>query len=94
MIRNGCAIKKHAQLEKFCGPPPLSNLKGNCAVLFVRIHTAQPEPMGGSRAGSLTLEPIGHRGRGHIQKAIPLSILKLSPYSKRVKCSIESTGQH
>ena len=85
MIRNGCAIKKHAQLGKFCGPPPLSNLKGNCA---------QPEPMGGSRAGSLTLEPIGHRGRGHIQKAIPLSILKLSPYSKRVKCSIESTGQH
>ena len=50
--------------------------------------------MGGGRAGSLTLEPMGNRGRGHVQKAIPLLILKLPPYCKRVKCSIESTGQH
>ena len=60
----------------------------------MHIHTAQPESMGESRAGSLTLEPMGDRGRGHVQKAIPLLILKLSPYSKRVKCSMESTGQH
>ena len=51
----------------------------------MRIHAAQPEPMGGSRAGSLTLGPMGRQGRGHVQKAIPLLILKLSPYSKGVK---------
>ena len=32
--------------------------------LFVRILTAQPEPMGGSRAGSLTLGPMGRWEKG------------------------------
>ena len=27
MFRNGCVIKKHAQLRKIRCPPPLSNLK-------------------------------------------------------------------
>ena len=27
MFRNGCVIKKNAQLRKICCPPPLSNLK-------------------------------------------------------------------
>ena len=34
--------------------------------LCVRIHTVQPEPMGGNRAGSLTLGPMGQKGRGHV----------------------------
>ena len=34
--------------------------------LFVRINTAQPEPMGGRRAGSLTLGPMGQKGWGHL----------------------------
>ena len=34
--------------------------------LFVCINTAQSEPMGGSRAGSLTLGLMGQKGRGHV----------------------------
>ena len=29
MLKNGCVIKKHAQLRTICCPPPLSNLKVN-----------------------------------------------------------------
>ena len=36
MFRNGCVIKKHAQLSRICCLPPLSNLKGtsNCLAEF------------------------------------------------------------
>ena len=57
----------------------------------MRIHTAQPEPMGRGRAG-YSGGPMGQWGRGYVQKAIPLLILKLSSYSNQVKCSIECTG--
>ena len=30
----------------------------------MRIHAAQPESMADSRAGALTLEPIGEEGEG------------------------------
>ena len=46
--------------NRLCRILSLHCIKGTSFV--VRIHTAQPEPMGGSRTGSLTLESMGGRG--------------------------------
>ena len=50
----------------------------------MRIYTAQPEPMGESLAGSLTLVPMGRQGGGDTFCLINSLILELSAYSKRV----------
>ena len=43
--------------------------------------------MGESLIEPLTLEPMGIGGRGGAFYSVTLLIFKLSPYSKRVKCS-------
>ena len=42
----------------------LKMLKRQSRHLFVRIPAAQPESMGGSRADTLTLGPMGLKGSG------------------------------
>ena len=50
----------------------------------MRIYTAQPEPMGESLAGYLTLGPMGRQGGGDTFSVIIPLILEQSAYSKRV----------
>ena len=52
----------------------------------MRIHTAQPESMGSSIVGSLTLVPMGQKGGGSALWLVISLIFHLSAYSKRVSC--------
>ena len=82
-VLSGDVIQYLKHLYSGIGPP-----------LFVSIYTVYPEPIEGGRAGCLTAGPMWQKGRGNVQKEIPLLILRPFPYSTQVKCSIESTGRH
>ena len=54
----------------------------------MRILAAQPESMGSSKTGPLTLRPMGQNGGGDTFCLIISLILEISAYSKRVSWSL------
>ena len=60
----------------------------------MRILAAQPESMGSSKTGTLTLRPMGQKGVGDTCCLIISLILDQSAYSKQVNCSIHCIEWH
>ena len=62
--------------------------------LFVRTLAAQPEPIGSSMIGSLTLSPMGQKGGGDRICPIISLILEQFAYSKQISWSLQCQETH